>query len=169
MWIATRDRQEREREAGDFAQAKLVSLLTHHYTDGTSRMLRIEVDNSGTRAIVDATFIRLEIENHENLDPRPSTNPTLAAVRPAQPGVVYWFRPSDNPDDPVTLAFFGREVPGDPYHELQVQPTVTPGTKFTATVQFTDANGNVWQKSGVSFSGPDVAESARQGQPVRLR
>jgi hypothetical protein len=132
-------------------------------------MLRIEVDNSGTRAIVDATFIRLEIENHENLDPRPSTNPILAAVRPAQPGVVYWFRPSDNPDDPVTLAFFGREVPGDPYHELQVQPTVTPGTKFTATVQFTDANGNVWQKSGVSFSGPDVAESARQGQPVRLR
>src|SRR6478672_9424776 len=74
-------------------------------------------------------FVRLEIENHENVDPRPSTNPILAAVRPAQPGVVYWFRPSDNPDDPVTLAFFGREVPGDPYHELQVQPTVTPGTK----------------------------------------
>jgi hypothetical protein len=66
LWIATSDRQDRqhERDAADFAQAKLVTVNALVKRNNPPDGIEVYVFNFGTRAIVDVTFVRLVVKGH---------------------------------------------------------------------------------------------------------
>ncbi|TLH73675.1 hypothetical protein [Mycolicibacterium phocaicum] len=164
LWIATSDRRlrKKDRDDADFTQAKLVIVWTVRRTEQPP-WLQVMVRNKGSRPILDVTFVRLSVEDHDFLLPAPADNP-LPVVDPNGDG-NFIFYASDDLDDAFRRALLG--VPYPPgmsvagANQLKDKPTIVESTKFTATVQFTDANGNRWEKTA---SNPPM----EQELPVRV-
>ncbi|MUL45157.1 hypothetical protein FZI85_06170 [Mycobacterium sp. CBMA293] len=159
LWVATSDRRERQSQsdAADEAQAKLISVSSgvHHARDG----LDILVRNVGERPIVDVEFVSLTISGH-SLQLRPRIDKFSIVEKDAQ----FQFEPTGT-DDPLAIALQSPEPflrPGRP------EPTIVQDSVFTATVQFCDLNGNVWQRSAQNHAN-DTREPHILGPVVRIR
>lgn len=147
LWVATSDRRERKRErnAEDVAQSKLVVIRPLHRgydtSTGEGPMLAIDVINCGTRAIVDVTFLSLDVEGHEHLDPRPTSEDQLPVVQPHGGFETFKFDPkfgSQTPPDQFLVALRGGG--------RDVRRTIDENAKLTARVRWTDASGNTWER-----------------------
>jgi hypothetical protein len=167
VWVATTDRRERkqERDAEDEAQARMV-IVSPRRPDSPLE-LQIAVTNLSTRVIVNLTFVRLVVEGHDFEDlqptfgPFPVIAPPAASVPHAGPlagSSLFTFNPqSYGPGHRYFIA-----VRGGPNGEPQ---TITPKTRLTATIQWTDASGKTWERTG---SGPADASRVDLGTPVRI-
>jgi hypothetical protein len=158
VWIATTDRRERkqERDAEDAAQAKLVTVLGAR--PDNPLQLQVWVKNYGTRAIIDITFIRLEVEGHDHLDDlQPNVGPLPVIAQPGGSSIFTFAPETYQKTDPYWLA-----IRGGPHGEPQ---TITVKTRLTATVRWTDAQGKIWQRTG---SGPGDQVNTKLSPPVRI-
>lgn len=106
LWIATSDRRlrKKDRDDADFTQAKLVIVWTVRRTEQPP-WLQVMVRNKGSRPILDVTFVRLSVEDHDFLLPAPADNP-LPVVDPNGDG-NFIFYASDDLDDAFRRALLG--------------------------------------------------------------
>lgn len=168
VWVATSDRRirDRERDAEDTAQAKLVIVSARRPSNPLE--LQVQVVNHGTRAIVDLAVIGLVVESHDFGDLRPTLGPfpviappfgsSPLGAGPLAGSSLFTFSPeSCGPTHPYYVA-----LKGGPNGEPQ---TITETTRLTATVQWTDAHGKTWRRTG---SGPANASKLELGTPVRM-
>jgi hypothetical protein len=155
VWIATSDRRgrARERDAEDEAQAKLVVVSARRPDHPLE--LQIVVTNYGTRAIVDITFVGLVVEGHSFDDLQPTIGPFPVVAAPGGPSLFTFSPGSYDATHPYYVAMRGGGGP----------QTITPRTRLTATIRWTDAGGKIWQRSG---SGPADASRVDLTTPVRI-
>lgn len=133
--------------------------------------LQIQVTNHSSRVIMDLTFIRLVVDGHDHLDdlqPTLGPFPVIAApaatshmAGPLAGSSLFTFNPDSDSYGPTHPYFIA--VKGGPNNEPR---TITGATLLTATIQWTDASGKTWQRSGTS---PADASSSQLGTPVRIR
>jgi hypothetical protein len=167
VWVATTDRRERkqERDAEDETQARMVLVLPRRPSNPLE--LQIQVTNHSSGVIMDLTFIGLAVEGHDLDDLKPTLGPFPVIAPPSAsspPGAgplagssLFTFNPEGyGPTHPYYIA-----VRGGPNNEPQ---TITGSTLLTATIQWTDARGKTWRRSG---SGPADGSKLELGTPVR--
>jgi hypothetical protein len=164
LWITTSDRRirKKERDDADFTQAKLVIIWTVRRTEEPP-WLQVMVRNKGSRPVLDVSFVRLEIEGHDFRLPPLSDNP-LSVVDADGDGNFVFLAPRDDVEDPFRKALLGVPYPSGVSvdgNQLKESPTIVESTKFVATVQFTDANGNRWERTATN---PPI----EQRLPVRI-
>jgi hypothetical protein len=168
VWVATTDRRDRkqERDAEDEAQARMVLVVPRRPTNPLE--LQIQVTNHGSRVIMDLKFVGLAVEGNDFGDLQPTVGPFPVIAPPAASSAhagslagssLFTFSPeSYGPTHPYYIA-----VRGGPNNEPQ---TITGSTRLTATIQWTDARGKTWQRSG---SGPADGTGVDLGTPIRIR
>jgi hypothetical protein len=174
LWIATTDRRDRRRkdDAADEARAKLVILSADR--PDASGQLRVLVRNLGPDPMVDLAFVRLDCAGHQfNLVPfRHKWFPVLA---PSEQKVFVIALPGNG--DSFRKALTGYWDPPPPRLTKPADdatwfpPTIDADTMLTATIRFTDQNGNVWQRtaSNKAVSEDGVDETLRIGPVLRIR
>lgn len=153
LWVATSDRRKRQREldAEDEAQAKLVVVSADRYRLGMlqGKQLCLTVSNRSPRAIVDVAFVELLVDGHEHLNLYPTSDPTLPAVIGGEDGEFIFAPAEQSENDPLYRALAGQweRRPGGGSDRI-ANPTIQATTKMTATVRWTDASGKTWQRRG---------------------
>ena len=164
VWVATTDRQERtkERDAEDEAQAKLV-IVYGHCQENQSPELQIRVSNSGTRAIVDVTFVRIVVEGRDLEGLEPSSGPIPPIVAPASMAPGNFSLITFNPDACGSAHPYYIAIRGGPDGEPR---TITANTTVTATIRWTDGRGKTWERWGRLLSGSGARIDL--GTPVRI-
>jgi len=167
LWIATTDRRERkrERDAEDAAQARMV-IVSPRRPDSPLE-LQIAVTNLSPRVIVNLTFVRLAVEGHDFGDLQPTIGP-FPVVAPPVASVPHGGSLAGKSLFTFDPQKYGRTHPyfaairGGPNGESQ---TITPRTRLTATIGWTDASGKTWERTG---SGPADASKVDLSEPVLL-
>ncbi|WP_036451366.1 hypothetical protein [Mycobacterium marinum] len=162
LWVATSDRRlrQRERDAEDEAQARLV-VVSAHIPDTTSpwpRQLQMSVTNWSPRAIVDVTFVQLLIDGHEHLNLRPTSQAILPVVAAGSDAAFTFDAVDGNVAFREALRGKWEDAPGGGANRVE-QPSISHSTMMAASVRWTDASGKTWERRG---SGP------AQEKPIRV-
>lgn len=159
LWVATSDQRERkrERDAQDDAQSKLVVLRpsVQEWNTQTGEMQRIEVlvVNHGPRAIVDVTFVKLDVDGYDFGRLWPTSEAQIPVIAPDGGAAAFKFMPPHEPETPFSVALRGGRGG---------RRSLDARTRMTALVQWTDASGKTWERKG---SGPLL----QLGKPARIR
>jgi hypothetical protein len=164
VWVATTDRRQRqqERDTENDAQARLVVVAAQCRENPLE--LQITVQNAGTRAILDVTFVRIVVDGHD-LDLQPTAGPFPSPIVTPGSRALIVFNPAGyGPAHPYYIA-----IRGGPNGEAR---TITTNTRVTGTIRWTDASGKTWERwgsgpwlTGTSESGVSIA----LGTPVQIR
>jgi hypothetical protein len=168
VWVATSDRRDRkhERDVEDEAQAKLV-IVYGRCQENQSPELQVMVSNSGTRGIVDVTFVRIAVDGHDDLDDlQPTSGPIPPIVAPASfaPGNISLITFDPNAYGPAHPYYIA--IRGGPSNQPR---TITINTTVTATIRWTDGRGKTWERWGRQVSGPPPSGVRIDlGTPVRI-
>jgi hypothetical protein len=144
LWVATTDRWERkrERDTADRVRARLVVVWAVRL-ETTPLQLQVIVRNKGPRALVDVIFLSLIVENHEDLDPAPTSDKVLPVVGPGEDGHFTFNLDGLEHADPLFVALMGADHPGG-------NATLRPTAKMWASIKWTDTSGKNWVRRGAS-------------------
>lgn len=143
LWIATKDRRARMREQmdADLARARLV--LVQVAEPQGSAYFRIVVENFGPVPILDLTFETASLATAPQADclPQPGADVAFEVVEPKRAPRTFFVTFVDTAGHPV----IGTRVVDS--HGNVTYPDADK-RHVSATVQFTDAQGNRWRRTG---------------------
>jgi hypothetical protein len=156
LWIATRDRQDRERVREDYrhereqeadqadeVQAGLVIL------ERTQPGIRVAVENYGKFPVLDVTFVKLDVEEHADARLQPKRD-VLSVVPPRSEDHRPYSFEFVATDTATQIALEGEWNSGRSARVSNA--TINRGTNMTATVRFRDAKGIRWKTTFQLFN-----------------
>ncbi|WP_162562260.1 hypothetical protein [Mycolicibacterium iranicum] len=157
--IATTDRRERqeERAAHDRARANLVviDIDGSSVRDSGNSYISVKVGNHSGRSVLDVSVVEILIDGIASRNHFHSDNVALSVISLNSGQDTFTLRPQS---EYMKFVAFGVRTPGDDdifHHPEKYAPRITAQTSFVAIVEFTDADGNTWQKSSVGeLTGP---------------
>jgi hypothetical protein len=141
LWIATRDRHERrsERHAADRAQARLV--LIEARSSQQSIYYHLDVHNHGTQPILDVSLDTAILKGHPaRWKPREGSDSVIRVIRPETDEALRSFVGEFINDDGTPITDYTSDADGNRRY-----PNKPDTNLISATINFTDANGNIWR------------------------